>query len=80
MFFYTYVLRSRKDSKLYIGWTKDLRKRFEEHAQGKVEATKCRRPVEMVYYEACRSEEAAIKREKQLKSGFGRTYLKKRIV
>jgi len=77
--YYTYVLKSLKDSKLYIGWTDDLRKRFENHNKGLVDSTKFRRPLELIYYEACLSKEKAIKREKQLKTGFGRAYLKRRL-
>lgn len=77
--FYTYVLRSVKDDKLYIGWTDNLKSRFEKHNKGLVESTKLRIPFEIVYYEACLSKEKAIEREKQLKTGFGRAYLKKRI-
>lgn len=79
MFYYTYVLRSNKDRDLYIGWTNDLKSRVKEHNSGKVEATKNRLPLKLIYYEACLSREGAIKREKQLKTGFGRAYLKRRI-
>jgi putative endonuclease len=37
------------------------------------------RPWILVYYEACLSEKDAVKREKQLKTGYGRAYLKTRI-
>jgi putative endonuclease len=77
--FYTYVLRSKKDGYLYIGWTDDLRKRFKSHQGGKVESTKNRLPFELEYYEACLTKEGAIKREKQLKTGFGIKYLKNRL-
>ncbi|MBI4363421.1 MAG: GIY-YIG nuclease family protein [Candidatus Doudnabacteria bacterium] len=77
--FYTYVLRSLKDLKLYIGWTSDLRIRVKKHNDGFVLATKYRRPLELVYYEACLSKEKAIKREKYFKTGFGRRFLKDRI-
>jgi putative endonuclease len=77
--FYTYVLKSKLDSNLYIGWTVDLRNRFEKHSKGLVQATRFRRPLELIYYEACLSKDKAIKREKYLKSGFGRRYLKGRI-
>jgi len=77
---YTYVLESAKDKKLYIGWTNDLTSRFLEHSKGKVSATKDRRPLILVYYEACLSKEAAIKREKYFKTGFGRRFLKNRLV
>ncbi len=77
--FYTYVLKSKKDNNLYIGFTSDLKERFIKHNKGLVESTKSRRPLEIVYYEACCDKEKAIKREKALKTGFGRAYLKKRI-
>ena len=77
--FYTYVLKSLKDNKLYIGWSKDLRTRLEKHNKGMIEATKYRLPMELIYYEACRDKEKAIAREKQLKTGFGRAYLKRRL-
>ena len=77
--YYTYVLQSLKDSKLYIGWTDNLPQRFEKHNSGKVTATKDRLPFKIVYYEACLKKEKAISREKQLKTGFGRKYLFDRI-
>ena len=77
--FYTYVLKSKKDNELYIGFSSDLKNRLTEHNKGLVEATKNRRPFEIVYYEACLNEKKAIAREKVLKTGFGRLYLKKRI-
>jgi putative endonuclease len=76
---YTYVLKSLKDGKLYIGWTNNLKKRFESHFLGKVISTKNRRPLELIYYEACLDKEKAIKREKFFKTGFGRRFLKDRI-
>ncbi len=77
--FYTYVLRSQKDQKLYVGYTPDLRKRIEKHSSGLVLATKDRRPLDLVYYEACLEKEKALKREKYFKTGFGRKFLKERI-
>ena len=77
--FYTYVLKSKKDGKFYYGYTYDLKKRFELHQGGKVPSTKDRRPLEIVYYEACLHEHDAIKREKYFKTGFGRRFVKNRI-
>ena len=77
--FYTYVLKSKKDEKLYVGFCEDLKRRFKEHEEGLVEATKDRRPLELIYYESCKDKHDAIKREKSLKTGFGRAYLKRRI-
>lgn len=79
MFYYTYVLKSEKDSKLYIGYTKDLRKRLIQHNSGKSTYTKGRGPFIIIYYEACLSEELSKSRELYLKSGMGRRYLKNRL-
>ena len=79
MFFYTYVLISQKDGKLYIGWTTDMDNRLKMHNNGEVGSTKSRRPLDLIYFEACRSRVNAIAREKQLKTGFGRAYLKRRL-
>ncbi|MEK9178960.1 MAG: GIY-YIG nuclease family protein, partial [Patescibacteria group bacterium] len=54
-------------------------KRLAEHNSGKVNSTRSRRPLELVYYEACVIRENAIRREHYLKTGFGRRYLKGRI-
>lgn len=77
--FYTYVLKSKKDDKLYVGWTDDLKNRLRQHNNGNVLSTKERKPFQIIYYEACMDKEKAIKREKYLKSGFGRKFLKDRI-
>lgn len=78
-FYYVYVLRSVKNSKWYTGFTNNLRKRFREHNEGKSIYTKGRGPFELIYYEAYRTEEDARSRERQLKSGPGRAYLRQRI-
>ena len=77
--FYTYVLKSKTDNKLYVGFTQDLRKRIEKHNSGLVDSTRLRRPLFLVYYEACQSEEKAVKREKYFKTGYGRRFLKSRL-
>jgi putative endonuclease len=76
---YTYVIRSKKDSKWYTGSTCDLRKRFKQHNTNKISSTKGRGPFELIYYEACINEQDARVREKYLKSGPGRRYLKNRL-
>lgn len=76
---YTYVLRSETDGKLYIGHSDNLKQRFIAHSKGLVPSTSSRRPLLLVYYEACLKEENAIRREKYFKTGFGRKFLKDRI-
>lgn len=77
--FYTYILKSHKDGSIYIGSTKDLRKRLMQHNKGLSTYTKGKGPYEIIYYEACLLEEKARLREKYLKSGMGRRYLKNRL-
>ena len=63
----------------YIGFTKDLKKRLNEHKKGLVTSTKNRLPLKLVYYEACLNKNDAIAREKYFKTGFGRRFLRNRI-
>ena len=77
--FYTYVLLSEKDNKLYTGFTEDLKLRLGEHKRGVVISTRERRPLKLVYYEACIDAQDALKREKYFKSGFGRRFLMNRL-
>jgi len=77
--YYTYLLESQKDSGWYIGYTNDLKNRFLEHSKGKVISTKNRLPIELIYYEAYINRIDAKKRERFLKSGSGRKFLKKQL-
>ena len=70
---------SEKDKEFYAGFTKDLKKRLDEHHEGRVASTVRRLPLKMVYYEACLDEKDAIAREKYFKTGFGRRFIRNRI-
>ena len=74
--FYVYILFSDKDKKLYTGYTPDLKARIKKHSSGYVKATKYRRPLRLVYYEAYQEEKDAKNREKFLKGGKGKVELK----
>lgn len=78
-FYYTYLLQSLKDKCFYTGCTNDLRKRFKEHNENLVFSTKGRGPFKLIYYEACLNKDDAFAREKYLKSGMGKRYLKNRL-
>jgi putative endonuclease len=78
-FFYVYVLRSLADRMFYVGYTRGLRQRFCQHQSGEVPSTRERLPVELVYCEACRRSTDATRREKYLKSAWGKRFLKSRI-
>ena len=74
--YYTYILLSQKDSKLYIGYTNNLKLRKKKHDEGFVKATKNRRPLKLIYYECYLSEKDAKQRELYLKGGKGHAELK----
>ena len=64
---YVYLIRSKKDGKCYIGYTKDLGERIRQHNLRKSAATKSRTPFELIYYEAYKSKKDAKEREGALK-------------
>ena len=74
---YVYILKSPKQ--LYIGYTNNLMRRFMEHQKGFSKATRNRGSWEIVYYEACVSNIDALKREKYLKTAWGRRYINSRL-
>ena len=76
---HTYVLLSEVDGRFYVGATQDLKRRVEDHGAGRVESTSYRRPLRLVYYEACLSLDDAYRRERYPKSGRGGRYLRQRL-
>jgi len=76
---YVYVLRSLKDSGFYVGYSVNLRKRIQEHKKGFSFATSFRGPWRLIYYEAYLNQEDALGRERYLKSGSGRRFLKAQL-
>ena len=77
--YYVYVIRSQKDKHFYVGFTSDLNRRLKRHNDGLVESTRPRKPFDSVYYEACVNKQDAIRREKYLKSTYGKRYIRNRI-
>lgn len=77
--FYTYVLESRKNGELYIGYSNDLVKRLKENNQGFNKSTKRYLPWELIYYESCLNIKDAKRREHYFKTIQGRRLLKRRL-
>jgi len=77
--FYVYVLHSTKDNGLYIGYSTDLKRPLSEHTRSASFATKSRGPWKLIYYEAYTEGADAEGREKFLKSGAGRRFLRAQL-
>jgi putative endonuclease len=77
--FYVYVLHSELDLGLYVGFSTDLRRRIAEHQRGLAFSTSFRGPWRLIYYEAYTDQDDALGRERYLKSGGGRRFLKKQL-
>ena len=78
-YFYVYVLLSEADRNFYVGYTNNLSKRVDQHNQGKVNSTKNRVPLKLVYWEGCLNQQDATSREKYLKTAWGKRYIKNRL-
>ncbi|AVI51345.1 endonuclease [Pukyongia salina] len=77
MKYYVYVLKSTMIEKHYVGFSTNVPRRLREHNAGKNRSTKPYRPYEILFIEAFDNKEGALSREKFLKSGQGREYIKK---
>lgn len=74
--YYVYVIESQKTKHLYKGFCRDVEKRLQEHNAGNTYSTKNGVPWELIYCELFVCKEDAIAREKYLKTGWGRNFLK----
>ncbi len=76
--YFVYVLRSKRDNSFYIGLTNDLNRRIKQHNRGNNFSTRYKTPLELIHFEKLNSRKDARNREKYLKSGWGRQFLKKK--
>ena len=79
MAYYTYILKSGKDGNWYTGCTSDLKRRLVQHNNSDKFPMKFRTPFKLIYYEVCLDSKDAYAREKYLKSGMGKRYIKNRL-
>ena len=76
--FYVYCLLL-KNNDIYKGVTDNLKRRIPEHNLGKVSSTKDKRPLKLIHYEAYLFKEDAVRREKYLKTTYGRRDIKRQL-
>ena len=79
IWYYCYVLKSKKNGKLYTGTTTTLRSRLEQHNKRFVKSTRHMAPLRLIYSEICLNKDDAYRRERYLKSGMGKRYLRNRL-
>lgn len=80
MFYTVYLLEDQIDKGWYIGYTTNLEKRIEYHKTKQVISTRIKRGLKVIYCECYLNKLDALGREKFLKSGAGRKFLKKQLV
>ena len=76
---YTYIIRSLKDGRYYIGYTADVRRRLMTHNAGGNVSTRNRKPFVLVYFEEYSTRNKAMRRERQIKNYKGGEAFKKLI-
>ncbi len=74
--YYVYAIKSRVKNYMYIGITNDPDRKIKEHNNKRESTTRSYVPFDVIVIEACESRIDARKREKYLKTGVGREYLK----
>ena len=82
MVYYVYVLQNSDTKMLYVGFTRDLKRRLLEHKNSKSTFTRKNKKSgewKLIYFEGYCNQKDAEGREKFLKGGSGRKYLNKQL-
>lgn len=78
--YFVYLIENQNDKSWYIGFTSNLKQRIEEHQSGRGgRTTKLKNNWKLIYFEGYINKQDAVGREKFLKSGSGRKYIKKQL-
>jgi len=77
--YYVYFLESVNHDFFYIGQTKDIKKRLDEHNSGLSQSTKHYKPFKLISYIAVNTRKQAEDLEKYFKGGSGFAFARKRI-
>ena len=78
-FYYVYVLLSLKDNLFYIGFSGNIERRLEEHNRGANKSTAKRLPIKLIFFEAYRSKQDALRRESYFKTTKGKAVLRQML-
>ena len=79
MSYFVYILESLKDGTYYVGSTNNLEDRLSRHNQGRVKATRFKRPWKLLYSEEHPDRSSAAKREYEIKAHKRRAFIERMI-
>lgn len=74
--FFIYILKSKKNHQLYVGYTENLQKRLAAHNNREVLSTKALIPWKIIFYEFYTNKNDALRREKYFKTTAGKRAVK----
>ena len=74
--FYVYAISSLQRTYIYVGITNNFDRRIDEHQKGYNKTTRAYRTFRVILVEKYETRQGARKREKYLKSGVGKEFLK----
>jgi putative endonuclease len=74
--YYVYAIKSLVRNYIYVGLTNDIERRIDQHNKGENRSTKAYKPFKLIHKEQFETRVEARKREKYLKSGIGKEFLK----
>jgi putative endonuclease len=77
--FFLYILQSQKDVRYYVGISKDIKTRLDQHNRGVGKFTRSKRPWRLMYTEEYNTRPEAARREKQIKNQKSRSYIESLI-
>jgi putative endonuclease len=77
--YFVYAIKSTNRNYIYVGFTSDLNRRIQEHNKGENRSTKAYIPFVLLYSETVPDRISARQKEKYLKSGIGKEFLKSMV-
>ena len=77
--YYVYAIKSIERIYIYVGMTNNIERRLAQHNNGQNRSTKAYKPFKLIYKEIYNTSTEAREREKYLKSGIGKEFLKMQI-
>ncbi len=78
--FYVYVLKSKQKNYIYVGLSNNPERRIKQHNDKKERTTRCYSPFKTLLVEEFFTRNDAREREKYLKSGVGKEYIKQNFI